>query len=241
MREMVSFGCGVNSVAMVILLVEEGWRGPIVFADTGGEHPDTYCYLHYFQREYLVPRGLEIRRLWSGSPYHSKKASMPLEKYCLKAGIIPLLAVRWCSVEWKRDPLKRWAKAYEVERQLVGISASEPSRVRDDPTVGYPLVERGVTREKCRRIIRGEGLIVPRKSGCFFCPGAGVAGWKTLHFEYPELYERAIAMEDNAAQRCQKWVTLDPHGISLRQHRERRWAGQMQMDLSDWLPCACRL
>jgi len=107
--------------------------------------------------------------------------------------------------------------------------------------VGYPLVERGVTREKCRRIIRGEGLIVPRKSGCFFCPGAGVAGWKTLHFEYPELYERAIAMEDNAAQRCQKWVTLDPHGISLRQHRERRWAGQMQMDLSDWLPCACRL
>lgn len=35
-NELLSFGGGGNSVAMSIVLVEQGWRGPIVFADTGG-------------------------------------------------------------------------------------------------------------------------------------------------------------------------------------------------------------
>ncbi len=30
MTEMISFGAGVNSVAMTIMLVDEGWRVPIV-------------------------------------------------------------------------------------------------------------------------------------------------------------------------------------------------------------------
>lgn len=240
-RSMISFGCGVNSVAMTILLVEDGWRGPIVFADTGGEHPDTYCYLEYFEREYLGRHGLEVTRLLPGSEYHSKKATLPLEEYCLQAGIIPLLAVRWCSVEWKRDPLKRWAKAHDIETQLLGISASEPQRERDDPTVAYPLIDRSIHRPECRRIIQRAGLLVPRKSGCFFCPGQPLAGWKLLYFEYPDLYKRAMLMEENASERCQKWATLDPHGISLQQHQEQRWERQMQMDLTQWLPCACRL
>ena len=239
--EMISFGAGVNSVAMTIMLAEQGWRGPIVFADTGGEHPDTYCYLTYFEKEYLRPRGLEITRLMPGSEYHSNKAQLPLEEYCLQAGIIPLLAVRWCSVEWKRDPLKKWAEKHDIDIHLLGISASEPQRERDDPTVRYPLIDESIHRPECRRIIQGAGFLVPRKSGCFFCTGQALAGWRTLYFEYPELYERAIAMEDNASERCQKWATLDPHGISLRQHIERRWQGQTQMDLSQWLPCACRL
>lgn len=42
MGEIVSFGAGVNSTALAILLVNEGWRGPIVFADPGAEWPETY-------------------------------------------------------------------------------------------------------------------------------------------------------------------------------------------------------
>jgi len=240
MSEVISFGGGVNSVAMTIGLVEQGWRGPIVFADTGGEHPETYCYLTYFERHFLAPRGLTLTRLEAGSAYHSRKARQPLEQYCLEAGIVPLLAVRWCSVEWKRDPLVRWSRAHGREVQLLGIAADEPQRVRDAATVRYPLVEAGLTRGECRRLIRRAGLDAPRKSGCFFCPGSSLRSWQALYFQHPELYERAIALEDNAGARSEKWATLDPHGISLRQHRQRRWQGQLQMDLSEWLPCVCR-
>lgn len=247
MSEMISFGAGVNSVAMTIMLVESGWHGPIMFADTGGEHPETYCHLAYFEKEYLKPRGLEITQL---SPvthtelYDDKRLGRlanTLEEYCLKRGIIPLLAMRWCSTQFKRAPLENWRKQQGLERTCLGISANEPRRVRDDPTVRYPLVEASIHRPECVRIIQRAGLAVPRKSGCWFCPGQRIAEWRQLHFNYPELYERAIALEDNASSHYQKWATLSPHGISLRQYRERRWQGQIQMDLSQWLPCICKL
>jgi len=62
MTEMASFGAGVNSVAMIVMLVKAGWRGPIVFSNTGGEHPETYCYMEYFG-QWLAKHGLEITQL----------------------------------------------------------------------------------------------------------------------------------------------------------------------------------
>jgi len=238
---MISFGAGVNSVAMTIMLVEQGWRGPVVMADPGAEHPETYCYVKYFEREYLKPRGMEITCLLPGSEYHSNKASTSLEDYCLRAGVVPFLAMRWCSVWWKRDPIGRWAKDHDIDIQLLGISASEPRRVRDDSALKYPLVEASVNRPECRRVIQRAGLEVPHKSGCWFCPGQRIAEWQRLYHDYPVLYDRAIALEDNASKIRGRRVTLDPRDVSLREHRERRWQGQAQMDLSQWLPCACRL
>lgn len=107
MREMISLGGGLNSVAMTIMLVEGGWRGYIVFCDTGAEKPDTYCYLDYFEREFLEPRGLRIERLEPGSRYHCAMSAVPLEEYCLREGLVPLAGMRWCSSRWKGRPIDR--------------------------------------------------------------------------------------------------------------------------------------
>jgi 3'-phosphoadenosine 5'-phosphosulfate sulfotransferase (PAPS reductase)/FAD synthetase len=241
MGEMISFGGGVNSVAMTIMLIEQGWRGPIVFADTGSEWPETYCYMRYFEREWLKPRGLEGTILPPGSAWHQKERDCSLEDYCKRWSILPLLSTRWCSVRWKRDPIHAWAAAHPVDVQLLGISADEPRRIRDDPGVRYPLYEEDITRRECQRIIQRAGLDIPFKSGCFFCPGQALADWRRLYTEHPDLYERAALLEERASAKHNKKATLDSHGISLREHAARRWAGQMQMDLSQWLPCLCSL
>ena len=249
---MISFGAGLNSTAMVIMMVDQGWRGPIVFSDTGGERPETYCYMRYFEDQYLRPRGLEVLTLrpeTHAELYDVKRLGYlapTLEAYCVKAGIIPLLSVRWCSVQWKRNPMEAWRKSQGIAVTALGICASEPRRIRDDPGVEYPLYEEGVTRGECRRIILGAGLEAPIKSGCFFCPGQRYSQWKRLFFDFPELYARAVDMEENANKRNPKrkkapW-TLDPHGITLRDHaRKRAWEGQGEMDFSDTLPCICSL
>lgn len=239
MSEMISFGAGVNSVAMTIMLVNDGWHGPIVFADTGGERPETMCYLDYFSK-WLAERGMEITTLSPGSEWHPKKASVPLEDYCHKFAIIPLLALRWCSVEWKRNPLLAWAKAHECDTQLLGICASEPQRVRDDPNVRYPLYEEGITRAECRHIIGKAGLVSPPKSSCFFCPGQTIGEWRRLYYDHPELFERARTLEENASCRHNKRATLNNH-YSLDEMVARGWDIQLEMDLSRWLPCACSL
>lgn len=249
MSEMISFGAGVNSIAMTIMLVEQGWRGPIVWADTGGEWPETLCYMRSFEEQWLRPRGQEITRLSPATHaelYDDKRLGglegvETLEQYCQQRGIIPILAVRWCSVQFKRTPLVNWQKAHNISKACLGMSASEPHRIRDDPKVRYPLWEEGITRGECRRIIARAGLEQPIKSGCFFCPGQALDDRRRLFYEHPDLYSRAIALEDNASLRNRKEATLDPHGISLREHAARRWEGQMTMDLSQWLPCLCSL
>ena len=240
-NEMISFGAGVNSVAMTIMLVEDGWRGPIVFADTGSEWPETYCYLRYFESEWLKPRGLGVTVLSPGSEWHQKERDCSLEDYCKRWDILPLLSTRWCSVRWKREPVHAWAAAHEFDVQLLGISADEPRRIREDTGVRYPLYDEDITRRECQRIVQRAGLEVPTKSGCFFCPGQALVDWRRLYNEHPELYERAALLEDQASKAHTKHATLDSHGISLREHAKRRWAGQMKMDLSEWLPCLCSL
>ena len=247
MNEMISFGGGVNTIAMTIILCEEGWRGPIVFADTGGENPKTYCYMNYFEREFLRPRGLEITRLSPISHpelYDDKRimGAKTLETFCLSRHIVPFLAVRWCSVQFKRNPLENWRMAHGIDRTLMGICSDEPGRAHyDNPIVRYPLIEAGINRKECMRIAQRAGLEVPLKSGCFFCPGQSLGQWRALYYEYPDLYERAAILEENASAHCRKQITLDSGGISVREKARRRWEGQEQMDLSRWLPCACTL
>ncbi|NIQ88770.1 MAG: phosphoadenosine phosphosulfate reductase family protein [Deltaproteobacteria bacterium] len=245
--EMISFGAGVNSIAMTIMLVEQGWRGPIVFSDTGGEWPETYCYIETFERTWLQPRGLSITRL---SPkthpelYDTTRLGGledTLEKYCLVKGVVPFLAARWCTVQFKGTPLDAWREEQGIGKTCIGISASEPARVKSYTNTRYPLVESGITRNECRRIIAKAGLDQPIKSGCFFCPGQNLSNWRQLYYEHPDLYERAAILEDNASEKRERRITLDTRDISLREHAKRRWQGQMTMDLSEWIPCLCKL
>jgi len=207
---MISFGGGVNSVAMTVLLVKEGWQGPIVFADTGGEWPETYCYMDYFEEEFLAPRSRTIMRLSPGSEYHRSKAQVPLEEYCLEAGIVPLVFARWCTDRWKVTPLLNWRRQQDMEKMLLAIAAEEAHRAKPRPFRQYPLVDRWIDRDGCMEIIQDQGLELPRRSNCFFCPFQRMSTWRDLWTLHPDLFERAAAMERNASAKVGKRFTLIP-------------------------------
>lgn len=236
---MLSFGAGVNSVALAILLINNGWRGEIVFADTGCEWPETYCYIDYFENKWLRPRGFEIVRL-KGLPWQKKgRMGESLIEYCEKLAIIPIMAVRWCTVEWKVEPIARYSSGREV---ILGIAADEAHRQKGRIC---PLVEWGVTREDCKKIIASEGLVIPPKSGCYICPFQPNGRLKALLELHPDLYERAARLERAAAAKSGKNTTLDPRGISLD---EKRAQFERQLELfvdenkfEEYMPCVCTL
>ena len=64
----------------------------------------------------------------------------------------------------------------------------------------YPLYEWGWTREECVHVIERAGLPRPGKSSCFFCPSMKKKEIQALWENYPDLFERAIALEHGSAE-----------------------------------------
>lgn len=211
---MVAFGGGVDSTAMVIGLVER--REPIdlvLFADTGGERPDTYEHIKTFSswlEERGYPRIVTVKKLKNGDVY-------TLEQDCLDHKGLPSIAYGFkrCSDHFKIRPqqafIKQWRPAIDAWAagqkvvKYIGYDAGEVRRKENaDRKVDtkydykYPLIEWGWEREECIEAIKDAGVPLPPKSACFFCPSSRPKEIVDLAEKYPDLINRALAMEENA-------------------------------------------
>lgn len=134
----VAYGLGVDSTAMLVEFVKRRIRPDLIlFADTGGEKPETYAYLPVVQR-YLkrvgFPPVVTVRYQPKTAPYKT------LEGQCLHTGTLPSLAYggKSCSVKWKRQPqdayiLGQFPPAEHVSKgrrvvRAIGFDASEERR-----------------------------------------------------------------------------------------------------------------
>ena len=241
----VAFGGGTNSAAMLIEMQARGVVPDLIlFADTGGELPETYQFVKTFS-DWLESKAMP-KIEWV------KYKRETLEENCIRQKMLPSLAYgfKTCSQKYKIQPqyqfCNNWAMAKEAWRgggrvlKLIGYDAGESHRVKfyDDKKYiyEYPLVRWGWNRNKCVEVVRQAGF-APAKSSCFFCPAMKKHEVLRLAEEPPELAERAIAMEKNAE--LTKIVGLG---------RNWRWedlirSDQQQMkmfeDLPDEVPCGC--
>lgn len=233
MSGMISFGGGVNSTAMTILLVNEGWRGPIVFADTGAEWPETYCYMTYFEDIFLKPLGLNIVRLHPPSEFYTETQTQAgLEEYCRQKKIMPFTTMRWCTARWKIRPMKRWMEKFGYTIKLLGIAFDEGHRVkkiREDERC--PLIEKELGRQDCKNVIEREGLPIPHRSCCFFCPFQREPAWRELWKKHPDLYERAVQLECLASERQGKQMKLRHKSAWTLGQLRMKFESQMEMAL----------
>src|SRR5436305_3690196 len=146
----VAYGLGVDSTAMLVEFARRAIRPDLLlFADTGGEKPETYAYLPTIQR-YLAGAGfppvVTVRYEPKRAPYSS------LEGQCLHTGTLPSLAYggRSCSLKWKKRPQDAYVRAWPPARacgarrqkvvKAIGFDASPGDRRRanhagrhDDP------------------------------------------------------------------------------------------------------------
>jgi len=207
-----SDGGGTNSMGMLIGLRDAGVvPDVIVFADTGSERPHTYEYMQ-IKREWLKRNGFPDLTVVRNTNKHGQEQT--LEQDCLNRGALPSIAYGFksCSQKFKIQPIDKflnhhpmaiaaWAAGEKVTK-LIGYDADESHRVRDYDdqkyTVAYPLLDYGWGRADCVAAIKNEGLPLPGKSSCFFCPNMRRGEILELHALHPDLAARAIAIEQNA-------------------------------------------
>lgn len=201
-------GGGVNSMGVLVGMKQRGLRPHvIVFSDTGGEKPETYAY----QRE-IVPPWLAANGFPPMVSVQNDGMYQTLENNCISKNMLPSLAYgfKTCSDKYKRRPSDKYLNVWMAERpeftritKILGYDAGEPHRVKDYADAKYdfwyPLVEWGWDRAECERQILAEGLPLPPKSSCYFCPASKKSEVVWLKNNHPDLFDRAVAMEHNAA------------------------------------------
>lgn len=209
----VSFGAGTNSTAILVGMIERGEKpDAILFADTGGEKPGTYQHLERmieWCKTNDFPELITVR--YSDTSRHSS-----LEDECHTNGTLPSKAFGFggCSQKWKRYPMDKWVKAWPLAiaaweagkrvQRVIGIHYGETKRgkIPDDKqfTYRFPLREWKWGQEECEAAcVRAVGY-VPEKSACFYCPAMRKPEVLALAKEHPDLFQRAVEIEQNAKE-----------------------------------------
>jgi len=196
MRHVCGISGGKDSSALAVYL---GRTRPDLdieyfFCDTGAELPETYEYLTRLE----TVLGKPIERLNAERGFDHW-----FEVY---RGMLPSPQVRWCTRMMKIAPLEAWL-GEDQTTSYVAIRADEASRkgyVSTKPNIKsvFPFVEDGVDHAGVLRILADAGVGLPTyyewrtRSGCYFCFYQRKAEWVGLAERHPELFERAVAIEN---------------------------------------------
>lgn len=256
----VAYGGGTNSPAMIIGMYRDGISiDLILFADTGAERPHTYAYLGIFNA-WLSEHDLPII-----TPVYNVDKNgdrFTLEDECLKSHTLPSLAYGFkkCSLKHKKAPQDKycnnspqcqavWSSGEKINK-YIGYDAGEWQRRQNAIVYDqldkkynyvYPLIDDwDWDREKCIEVIESEGLPLPGKSSCFFCPAMKLDEIRDLYGNHRDLLERAIAIEDNA---CDYLTSIKGLGRdwAWKEFVEADKAGMVFCEIfkSSNMPCSC--
>jgi hypothetical protein len=262
----VAYGGGVNTMALLIMLRNLGAIPDAeVMADPGDEWPQTHDYRETVANPWLAAQGfpqVTVVTRASEAPFRPRAHLVEqgtLREECERTRTLPSKAYGWsrCSLKYKADPARwwterqpwardAWARGERITR-AIGYDADEDYRGLDEfknPAEArryvpwYPLLDAGIDRNGCEALIRAEGLPVPHKSACTFCPSNQIAEWEDLRRTLPDAYAAALALEANADIDAPDVVGLMrvlPHG----RRQLRMWDGRRDGEQTEALPCEC--
>lgn len=201
MKNYLSFGGGVNSVALYLLMKEMGFDFEAVFVDHGGDWPETYEYIEYFK---LLGHELTVLnpivRSKEGDIFNS------IIEYCLFRRLTPSRRSRWCTDRFKIKPIYSYIEAPCFMH--LGIDAGESSRAVMSSRKGvenrFLLIEEEIDRAGCVSIIKNANMDVPAKSGCYICPFQSKREFSHLKDKHPDLFSTALEIENAQNARVTK-------------------------------------
>jgi hypothetical protein len=255
----ISYGGGVQSTALCVLAVQGKLDavigGPVdvaLFSNVGddSEHPATLAFVREVMTPWAAERGLPIVELQRIKRDGTVETLMGrLTKEGSRSLAIPVRMSngapgnRSCTADFKIHVIGKWLKAQGCGKTTppaivcIGISVDEverASRGRDEPYQKryYPLLNLGLTRSDCERVIRDAGLPVPPKSSCFFCPFHRPTTWAEMRRDEPELFAKSQALEDLLNERRQM-LGRDPVWLTRFNRRLSDAISEAQTSLFD--------
>lgn len=209
-----SFGGGVQSVAVLVLAATGKIQyDAFLFANVGddSESPSTLKYLREVATPYAEAKGQKLYELHKTMRDGTPETLLSKLDRTESSITIPVRMSngapgnRTRTFDFKIKVVAKWVKQHGATRQDpatvgIGISMDEIHRMKTDSDISYevkehPLIDMRLTRSDCMNIIRQEGLPVPPKSACFFCPYHRMTEWQRMKREEPDLFQKSVELE----------------------------------------------
>ncbi|MCY3889060.1 MAG: phosphoadenosine phosphosulfate reductase family protein [bacterium] len=197
-RHICGISGGKDSSALAVYLKDRVPDMEYFFCDTGAELPETYEFLARLE----VILGKPIARLNADRGFD--------HWFEIFRGALPSPQMRWCTKNMKIKPLEYWI-GDDPAVSYVAIRADEANRkgyvsTKSNIESRFPFVEDGIDHAGVMRILDDAGIGLPdyygwrTRSGCYFCFYQRKAEWIGLADRHPELFERAVAIEQKVLQ-----------------------------------------
>jgi hypothetical protein len=240
MKKYLSFGGGVNSVAMMLMLLDQGENFEAIFVDHGTDWPETYEYFGMLQG-WLKDNGHDPVTVLKPDA----KGFDNLYDHCMYFNFAPSIQRRSCTDKFKIRPIHDYVEIPCF--MYIGIDFGEAKRaklsVRNGIENRYPLIEHEIDREGCKAIITSHELPLPMKSGCYICPFQKRSQWIELRKKHPELFCKAVALEERVIEHRAKTgkpkIRISGSNKSLKSIVDENQMNLFEQD--DYPPCQCGL
>jgi len=222
-----NLGAGVQSTTLYLMAV----RGEIaidcaIFADLKEEPAPVYKHLEWMQSLngppiHVVSAGRLGDDVKDGRNSTGQKFTTIPAWNAWREGERSGATRRQCTAEYKIDPIEKFIRrelfglqpgqrfqADTKVKQLIGISMDEAGRAlriqANAPwwaTMGFPLIDKGMTRRDCVAWLETFGVPHPvPRSACVFCPYKSDAEWVWLRENDPQGFARAVEIDDALRQ-----------------------------------------
>lgn len=187
MIRVLSLGAGVQSTTLALMIA----RGELpmvdcaIFADTGWEPAAVYEHLAWLESVLPFP----VYRVTAGNLRSDTLAAVNASGHSFAA--VPWFMLdrrgkkrmgkRQCTFNYKLRPLQKKIVALMGGKRpkggaevLIGISTNEVWRVKPSRvqyiTNAWPLIEKRMSRQDCRRWLEERQYRIPARSACLGCP-----------------------------------------------------------------------
>lgn len=201
-----------------------------IFADTQAEPQSVYDWMDWLRNElpfpvYTVTNGnLTDESLNVHTRQRDSKTGSGKIGDTYVNNVIPLFGIlpngkktaaigRKCTADYKIKPIHKFIKKEcNIKRaqkeatvtEWIGISWDEMQRMKDSRVKWtqhrFPLIERRMTRSKCKEWMLDNGYPEPPRSACYYCPFHNNEEWRRLRDEEPEYFKKALAFDKQVRQ-----------------------------------------
>lgn len=229
-----SLGWGVQSWTIAAMAALGAIERPslIVHADTTWEKKETYSFAAKWG-PWLSDHGLNVVTATpTGDEQEvlSENSRVPIPAFTLSSIGDRGQLRRQCTTNWKIRTVRREVRRYMRENniplvpgavsQWLGISEDEFERANVSDVAyavnRYPLLELGMTRADCEKWLTDNGLPVPVKSSCVFCPYQNLSEWRKMAEENGESWRQSVLVDETIRTKRSPWTTfLHPSRIPL--------------------------